>query len=1037
MRTLLLALSLLILPSFPLLVAQPRAAASAAPAPAPVPGKLALPLTVTERGRVTRIGQVVTSGVPFPRGFLPDPGRLTVLDSGGQPLPTQVSVMSRWWKPGHDGSVRWARVSFPCDVIAGRRAVYTLVDRPLTAAERARLGGLAVSVEDRGDSWSVSTGIARFAVPKKGARLLSSAEVGGTELLRGNGLRVLLSGGDWPEQGMKRGALHIGIHDAVEVEERGPVRAVLALRGTFRGGGEGAFKGDLYDFTARLYFDRGSSRVRLVHTLVNGRVGETLRIWPIEDLSLIGELALGAEPGALLLGEKDAVPVTFGDATRVASLYQDSSGGAEWKELTSKKNYAAWLAPFTKTPPEEKDRRRARYFVKGASFPGYEIRTDKEVLEHGARARGVVLATGQDGAVLAAMRHFRVRCPAGFTVSAGAIRAALWPGEYEDALFLETGQRFTRELTFDFRLEGGSSDDLRQAHALLDRRLLFTAPPDWYVQSGGWDAGLAAVRRTTAPGRQKTGAPTRHGLDKDALDGIDVGWDWFGWIKGFNSGGLHWNQSTCLADFVLWADHHAFDLAEARALWAADNALVHFGPVDMPRFWRAIRIQYYHQWRHFGIKHETFPGWVYRPVWQRPDDGHLGMFMWFEYYNLTGDRRVLESCLALGQVARAFMWGWTHDDTRTGGVGGNAEPWVKRRDPDGPEPFRLHNRYQGWPLYTLALVYQLTGDPQIADEARIVAGGLRNTARWAPQGFLTTQINEAGNGEIYGKQLSTGPTPTDSASQCYAHFQYGVCATALVQYYRETGDEEALDALIGIADFAVHHGLVRDRHGKPHGWSYVFGDYWGPYRLEEFSSKRNSRPNWTVTNFRVVQPLGWTYMLTGRTDYLEILKAALAGVPESRLSVLAARQALTTPRADVTPPAAVVDLAAEPLGDGRVRLSWTAPGDDGMRGTAARYQVKHSTSPIVEQISGWPDRTPPLPKTRAEWEARAAAFNARQRAFWSTWNAKGEPPPGASGSKESFEVSGLKPGVRYFALKTWDDGPNMSVLSNVARVEVR
>ena len=992
------------------------------------PGHLELPLTVSERSGVDRSGVVVTSGVPFPPGFLKDPGRLVILDRTGRPVPTQVSVMSRWWKPAHDDSVRWARISFPAGVEASRYAKYTLVDRAVKEGKVPGAPFPRALLEDKGDDLVVDTAAARFTVPKKGAVLIRRAEVGGVNLLGTDGVRVLLTGGDWPDMGMKTGALHLAHHPAVEVEERGPVRVVLAVHGAFRGKGPGACKGDMYDFTVRLYFHAGSARVRVVHTLRNGRVGADLHVWPVEDLSFMAHLQTGEAAGALLLGEREPVSVDLGKV-RVASLYQDSSGGAQWKSLRPG-TYAAWLSPYTRIPQEGNPKKFA-YPVRGVSFSGFEIRADDKVLERGSRARGVLDVSGIRGGLRVSQRHFRERYPGVMTASSAAVRVGLWPGEFDGVLFLEPGQRFTRDLLLDFHAGPASRDAMDRTYRVHSHRLLFTAPAPWYVRTRAWDAGLAKAGRR---GPRKGGRAGLRGLNTAALDGIDVGWDWFGWIKGWNAGGAHWNQSTCFAEWLLWEDRTAFDIAEARALWAADAAPLHFDPCDLARWWRAMQVMKDYQWKVHGLTLRTYPGFYKRAVWGNPDDGHMGMFMWFEYHYLTGDRHVRESCEALGRRSLAYLWRWLHDDTRTGGPGGRPVPWCRKRDPDDPA-YRLHSRYTGWPLYNLMLHYQLTGDAALAAAGARIAAGLRNTARWSPIGFLTTKINNAGDKSVYGNQLATGPTPTDSASQCYANFQIGVVATGLVQYYRETLDEEALDALVGIADFFTHHALIRDRGGRMFGWPYVFCDYWGPYTLGDFDRRR--RPNWLNQNFRVVQPLGWIYLNTGRPDYLEVLRAALARMRGTDLRVPAAILAVTTRREDRTPPAAVADLEAEAAAGGAVRLTWTAPGDDGDWGTAARYQVKRSRSPMVERVAGWPDRTEPLPQNAAEWEDRARAFHVRQRAFWSTLNLKGEPKPSKAGSRESFEVKGLEAGIWYLALKTWDGGPNMSPLSNVVRVEVQ
>lgn len=118
----------------------------------------------------------------------------------------------------------------------------------------------------------------------------------------------------------------------------------------------------------------------------------------------------------------------------------------------------------------------------------------------------------------------------------------------------------------------------------------------------------------------------------------------------------------------------------------------------------------------------------------------------------------------------------------------------------------------------------------------------------------------------------------------------------------------------------------------------------------------------------------------------------------------------TTSVPDNTPPAAVTDLAAIGSTTTDVTLTWTAPGDDGTTGPADRYDIRYSTSPIDD----------------ANW-----AFAPQ---------AGGEPPPKQAGESDTFVVTQLAPGTIYhFALKTADETPNWSALSNVAsgKTEVR
>lgn len=109
---------------------------------------------------------------------------------------------------------------------------------------------------------------------------------------------------------------------------------------------------------------------------------------------------------------------------------------------------------------------------------------------------------------------------------------------------------------------------------------------------------------------------------------------------------------------------------------------------------------------------------------------------------------------------------------------------------------------------------------------------------------------------------------------------------------------------------------------------------------------------------------------------------------------------------DTIPPAAVTDLvAATGSGNGEVDLTWTAPGDDGNQGQASTYDIRY-----VPYANGPID-------TEAEWNGATQV--------------EGEPTPGPAGTPESFTVTGLTPGASYyFALKTADEVPNWSGLSN-------
>ncbi|MFN8547168.1 MAG: hypothetical protein U0527_04145 [Candidatus Eisenbacteria bacterium] len=109
----------------------------------------------------------------------------------------------------------------------------------------------------------------------------------------------------------------------------------------------------------------------------------------------------------------------------------------------------------------------------------------------------------------------------------------------------------------------------------------------------------------------------------------------------------------------------------------------------------------------------------------------------------------------------------------------------------------------------------------------------------------------------------------------------------------------------------------------------------------------------------------------------------------------------TRPRGDETPPSAVTDLAVSVIEPSDALLFWTAPGDDGMLGQAASYELRHFDAPITE----------------ANWDSAVVVESL--------------PLPHAAGWRENLRISGVNYGHRFFALRARDEARNLSALSNV------
>lgn len=106
---------------------------------------------------------------------------------------------------------------------------------------------------------------------------------------------------------------------------------------------------------------------------------------------------------------------------------------------------------------------------------------------------------------------------------------------------------------------------------------------------------------------------------------------------------------------------------------------------------------------------------------------------------------------------------------------------------------------------------------------------------------------------------------------------------------------------------------------------------------------------------------------------------------------------------DNIPPAAVTDLTASALSANTIKLTWSAPGDDGNTGTTTGYDIRYGTSSIDEST----------------WGVANKCSN--------------EPAPQIAGSVENYIVTGIFAGTTYyFALKSFDERPNYASLSNIA-----
>ncbi len=855
------------------------------------PADLDIPLTVTETAGLARTGEPVSGGVPLPPGLVKDPSQLRLVDEAGVEVLAQFSAINR---RGSDQSIMWLLVQTRATIPANGTAKFHLRSGKPTAEPGGKL-----KVTDGADAITVETGAIKFTVSRKRFNLIDAAWItadGKTEQViapgnrGGSSLTLAADGGVYnslaepPTQ--------------VVVEESGPQRATILVRGLHRPvGGKGKLP-YLYGYLVRIRAYAGQPFVRISYALTSGH-----------------EPAIGS-------------PVCSESTIRI-----------------------------------------------GLEGP--------DIIDTGA-------GTGEDDSVYATdgkvVRHLAARYAKENNAILGAnvVFLDLYPwGRKGDFLDICSYKTYEMQLTLlPHDQLAGTSDLFKKFNGYLR----FDLDPAWVNSTGAWgdyggvsvpDAALAEqIKRRFQPYK-----PT--------------GWRDFGSDPEFESGssrapGGGYEPLIKTAPFILGylqtADRRMFDQLERTAWHWRDRRYIYLDGDWSEKNWQGRSGVYY---AYYDKGRKNYPdvqpanydkyddSWNYGGRYGPMDTQHFSVDEVVDYYYLTGDRQCLDALNAYGKQAASFVAGF-----------------VKA-------PGAKVGREHGWVTRALVGVYEATNDQRWFDAAQA-----------AVKAIMDHQDKTAGTiSPIMTIEKSAYTGKVGPAT--HVPFMNAAVSMALGRYYRHHPDEEVRDSILGIADWLAcdvavdppADVLAKDPKAKA-GFSY----YWAS---DEWKG-------WSPSGHRCMSTMAWAYLATGQKRYLEAADKHAGRLAEWYSSGFGQEYVYlkTVPRKDPVAPAGVADLRAEALGGGKVRLTWTAPGDDGDKGQAAEYQVKYAAKQIKE---------------RSDWRTRAD----REISFWAATNCKGEPKPGDAGSAESFTVDRLAPGTHWFALKSYDEQPNQSDLSNVVKVEVK
>lgn len=222
-------------------VAAPLPRASAAPAPPAADAAWIDGVPPASPGEGRMWGQA------WPQGRLKRTTPLRLVDQEGRAVPVQSWTTATW----PDGSVKWTAHAIPAGLppTGGYRLT---PGRPATPAA-------PLTVRTLSDRIEIASGALRWQIARSGPALLEAQGAGGETLIAPAALigEVRLGGPEAARVPLQ------GVIERAEVEQAGPVRAVVRVEGRHRGGGR-----TMLPFTVRLEVFAGSAGLRIVHSLV-------------------------------------------------------------------------------------------------------------------------------------------------------------------------------------------------------------------------------------------------------------------------------------------------------------------------------------------------------------------------------------------------------------------------------------------------------------------------------------------------------------------------------------------------------------------------------------------------------------------------------------------------------------------------------------------------------------------------------------------------------------------------------------------------
>lgn len=303
-------------------------------------------------------------------------------------------------------------------------------------------------IRQLGEAFVVETGKRLFRITR-GSHVLESVTGDGQPWLDESGCRLVCLD--------EKGRLHLFQVDTIKVEDNGPVRATLALKGKL---GKTGLR-----ISARLSFFADSALCRVEFTVENPRRARHQGgYWDLGDPGsvLVQELALEMAASWSINEQitwceqpNSELQTTNADSF---SLYQDSSGGENWhcRNHVNREGHV-------------KQRFRG-YIVKNGSLE-----------TTGLRANPTVAMLGHNRYIACAIEEFWQKGPSAIDLRGTQLRAATWPIHFDDLHELQGGEHNSRVVWLEFG--DGQPNTLNQLSWVYNPAIP-TVDANWIADSG-------------------------------------------------------------------------------------------------------------------------------------------------------------------------------------------------------------------------------------------------------------------------------------------------------------------------------------------------------------------------------------------------------------------------------------------------------------------------------------------------------------------------------------------------------------------------